>query len=69
MSDITNPFSEILAQQDEIKEEYNSMKATLNAKKEDMWKYGNIDKWQMNELKDNVDRDMLLKDKNYAMKK
>ncbi len=22
------------------------MKATLNAKKEDMWKYGNIDKWQ-----------------------
>ena len=48
MSDITNPFSEILAQQDEIKEEYNSMKATLNAKKEDMWKYGNIDKWQMN---------------------
>ena len=69
MTGVSEPFSEILDQQEEIKAEYNSLKKTLDAKKDSLWKLGTIDKWELNEIKDTVDRAMLLQDKNYAYKK
>ena len=69
MPGVSEPFSEILDQQEEIKAEYDSLKKTLDAKKDSLWKLGTIDKWELNEIKDTVDRAMLLQDKNYAYKK
>ena len=69
MTGVSEPFSEILDQQEEIKAEYDSLKKTLDAKKDSLWKLGTIDKWELNEIKDTVDRSMLLQDKNYAYKK
>lgn len=69
MTGVSEPFSEILDQQEEIKAEYDSLKKTLDAKKDSLWKLGTIDKWELNEIKDTVDRAMLLQDKNYAYKK
>ena len=69
MTGVSEPFSEILDQQEEIKAEYDSLKKTLDAKKDSLWKLGTIDKWELNEIKDTVDRAMLLQDNNYAYKK
>lgn len=69
ISGVSEPFSEILDQQEEIRAEYDSLKKTLDAKKDFLWKQGTIDKWALNEIKDTVDRAMLLQDKNYAYKK
>jgi hypothetical protein len=66
---VTSPFIELIEQQEQAKIAYFNNKEVLNAKKENLWKLNDINKWEMNELGDTIDTQRLFKDKSYAFSK
>ena len=69
MNMVTSPFIELIEQQEQAKVAYNNNKEVLDAKKENLWKLNDINKWEMNELGDTIDTQRLFKDKAYALSK
>jgi hypothetical protein len=69
MNMVTSPFIELIEQQEQAKIAYFNNKEVLNAKKENLWKLNDINKWEMNELGDTIDTQRLFKDKSYAFSK
>jgi hypothetical protein len=69
MNMVTSPFIELIEQQEQAKISYFNNKEVLNAKKENLWKLNDINKWEMNELGDTIDTQRLFKDKSYAFSK
>ena len=63
-----NAFNELIEDRLLKKEEYSKEKNKLNKKKEDLWIIGDINKWNITNY-DNIDRYLLVKDKEYAFSK
>ena len=63
-----NAFNELIEDRLQKKEEYSKEKNKLNKKKEDLWIIGDINKWNITNY-DNIDRYLLVKDKEYAFSK
>ena len=63
-----NAFNELILNRLEKKEEYSKEMNKLNRKKEDLWIEKDINKWNITNY-DNIDRFLLIKDKDYAFSK
>ena len=63
-----NAFNELVINRLEKKEEYSKEMNKLNRKKEDLWIEKDINKWNITNY-DNIDRFLLIKDKDYAFSK
>ena len=63
-----NAFNELIQERVTKKEEYSKEMNKLNSKKEDLWIQRDINKWNITNY-DNIDRYLLVKDKNYAFTK
>jgi hypothetical protein len=61
-------FNELIQERLLIKEEYSKEFNKLNQKKEDLWNQKDINKWNITNF-DNIDRFLLIKDKDYAFTK
>jgi hypothetical protein len=61
-------YDDLLRSRDEIKTKYYSDLQKLNTKKEKLWIGREYTKWELND-NDNIDRSLLLSDKNYAFGK
>ena len=63
-----NAFNELIQDRLEKKEEYSKEMNKLIKKKEDLWNEKDINKWNITNF-DNIDRFLLIKDKDYAFSK
>jgi hypothetical protein len=63
-----NAFNELIQERLTKKEEYSKEMNKLNKKKEDLWNSRDINKWDITNY-DNIDRYLLVKDKEYAFSK
>ena len=63
-----NAFSELIQDRLTIKEHYSKEMNKLNKKKEELWIEKDINKWNITKF-DNIDRFLLIKDKDYAFSK
>ena len=63
-----NAFNELIQDRLIIKEQYSKEMNKLIKKKEDLWIEKDINKWNITNY-DNIDRLMLIKDKEYAFSK
>jgi hypothetical protein len=61
-------FNELIQERIVLKEEYSKEFNKLNQKKEDLWNQKDINKWNITNF-DNIDRFLLIKDKDYAFSK
>ena len=61
-------YSELLEQQETLKNEYISRKSTLMAKKEKLWMTMDISKWEVNQM-EQIDMVKIYRDKQYALDK
>ena len=59
-------FIENVKIRDELKTKYNFELLKLNYKKEKLWTQMDINKWEINEEIEKIDKSLLTKDKNYA---
>ena len=58
-------YQEIIDRREDLKNKYNAENARVNAKKEKLYAAGDINKFELGD-QPGIDRDRLLKDKNYA---
>lgn len=67
---ITLPFCEVLNQQEEIQNEYETAKKTLHSKKETLWTTNrDLNKWGITKDFETMDKYILSNDKQYALSK
>ena len=64
-------YVELFEKQEELINEFQTMKINLLTKKETLWKTMDVSKWEIGELPNNgiIDNVKLIKDKNYALSK
>ena len=62
-------YIELIDSREIIKQKYFGEKTKLDAKKEKLYKIMDLNKWEIDDICGNVDRAMLLRDKNYAFSK
>ena len=63
-----NAYNELIQNRLDKKEEYSKEMNKLNKKKEELWIEKDINKWNITKF-DNIDRFLLIKDKDYAFSK
>ena len=64
-----NAYSELTKSRLVIKEKFENENKKLNNKKEKLWEQNDISKWEINEDFSNIDRVLLMRDKQYAFSK